>query len=151
MAEIFGAVASRAGLVSLSLDLLESAQRLKSLYNRAKNAPVTLLDLTHNLETISLLLQELEKHRQYDTANGELLERCTSQCRQSTDKIRALVDKLERRLQSLSVLGRLSVSLKDSKITQLLSELERAKSSIMLAFQIYSTYVYTCRAPIGLS
>ena len=69
MAEIIGAVASGAGLLSLSFQLLQNAQRLKSLYNRTKNAPETLLELTFSLETISLMLKELEKHRQHDSHN----------------------------------------------------------------------------------
>jgi hypothetical protein len=46
MAEIFGAVASGAGLLSLSIQLLDSAQRLKGFYNATENAPQTVADLS---------------------------------------------------------------------------------------------------------
>jgi hypothetical protein len=59
MAEIFAAVASGAGLVSLAIQLLESSQKLKGLYNASKSAPKTASDLCFELETLSL--QEASK------------------------------------------------------------------------------------------
>ncbi|KAM0719514.1 hypothetical protein Q7P37_003644 [Cladosporium fusiforme] len=41
MAEILGAIASGAGLVSLSMQLLESAQKLKGFYDTSRDAPDT--------------------------------------------------------------------------------------------------------------
>lgn len=51
MAEIFAAVASGAGLMSLAIQLLESSQKLKDFYNASKDAPQTVADLSFELET----------------------------------------------------------------------------------------------------
>lgn len=45
MAEVFGAVVSGVGLLSLADQLLTSAGRVKTFYERAKDAPSALLDL----------------------------------------------------------------------------------------------------------
>jgi hypothetical protein len=39
MAEIFAAVASGAGLLSLAIQLLESSRKLKGFYDTSKDAP----------------------------------------------------------------------------------------------------------------
>lgn len=54
MAEIFGAVASGAGLVSLSMQLLESSQKLKGFYDSCRDAPETVRQLYFDLETMSM-------------------------------------------------------------------------------------------------
>jgi hypothetical protein len=63
MAEVFGAVASGVGLVSLALQLVDSAQKLKKLYNTTRDAPTTVADLCFELETMSLSLRQLNSHR----------------------------------------------------------------------------------------
>jgi hypothetical protein len=52
--EAFAAVTSSAGLISLAIQLLESSQKLKGLYNTSRNAPKTTEDLCFELETLSL-------------------------------------------------------------------------------------------------
>lgn len=76
MAEIVGAVASVAGLVSLSIQLVESTQKLKRLYNASTDAPGTIADLCFDLETMSLSLRQLETHRMTGSPADELLNRC---------------------------------------------------------------------------
>jgi hypothetical protein len=56
MAEIFGAVASGAGLISLALQLLESSQKLRAFCNASKDAPEVVGELGYELETMSLSL-----------------------------------------------------------------------------------------------
>lgn len=143
MAEIFGAVASGAGLLSLAIQLLEKAESIRSFYGRTKNAPETLLNIGHQLETVSLLLQELEKHRQHDGYDASLLLRCISQCQHFAGQMERLVSRLQSRLSRLHFLGKVMVALRDDECAKLLSDLEQAKSSIMLAFQMYTLYDFT--------
>lgn len=140
MAEIFGAVASGAGLVSLALQLLEKAQDIREFHGRTKNAPETLLNLSNQLETVSLLLRHLEMHRQHDSYDAELLGRCISQCQHSVNQIETLVQKLQRRLSRLHVLGKVMIALRDDEFRRSLEEIGQAETSIMLAFQMYSFY-----------
>ena len=139
MAEVvFGLVASGAGLASLSIQLLQSAQTIREFHGRVKDAPDTLLNLSHDLETVSLMLRQLETHRQHDSHDAELLGRCISQCQRSVTQMESLVRTLESRLSRLRILGKIMVALRDDEFRSILGDLEQAKSSIMLAFQMYS-------------
>ena len=137
MAEIFGAVASGAGLASLAIQLGESALKLKSLYDRFKDAPNSLSTISHDLETLALLLQELEIHRQHDRYGGVILGRCITRCREGVKEVSVLIEKMERRIKSRVTIGRMYAALKDKDMARLLLDLEDAKSSLMLALQQY--------------
>ena len=141
MAEVIvGVAASGAGLVGLAIQLLETAQSIREFHGLVKSAPDALLNLSHQLETVSLLLRQLETHRQHDSYDAELLGRCIDQCQHSATHMGTLVQKLEKRLARLRILGRIMVALRDEEFHRLLTEIEQAKSSIMLAFQMYSLY-----------
>jgi hypothetical protein len=95
MAEIFGAVASGAGLISLSMQLLESSQKLKGFYDSCRDAPETVRQLCFDLETMSMALRQFEQYRQNDVFGSELLSRCILACDQAVAKIKAAVDKVD--------------------------------------------------------
>lgn len=137
MAEVFGAVASGAGLVSLAIQLLDSAKKLKGFCDTVKNAPRILLDLSFDLETMSLTLRELEGHRVRDRHDTMLLERCIQTCQRSTAKIQEVVDKLEVYMKRFGRAGRAYMAFKEHDIETLLVELEQAKSSMAFAFHMY--------------
>lgn len=140
MAEIFGAVASGAGLVSLSMQLLESTQKLKGFYDTSKDAPDTVARLCFDLETMSLALRQFEQYRQNDVFGGELLARCILACDTAVARIQAAVDKVERLLKKSSFIGRVYMGFKEPEVRVLLEEMEYAKSSMSLAYQHYCQY-----------
>jgi len=137
MAEIFGAVASGAGLVSLSMQLLESSQKLKSFYNASKDAPSAVADLSFELETMSLSLRQLAIHRQADISSDTLLGRCMTTCTLMTAKIEAAVAKMEHLLRKSRGIGRVYAAFKEPEIVKLLEGLEHAKSSMLFAYMSY--------------
>jgi hypothetical protein len=137
MAEIFGAVASGAGLVSLSMQLLESSQKLKNFYNASKDAPQTVMDLSFELETMSLSLRQLAIHRQADISSDTLLGRCMTTCTRMTTKIEDIVEKMGTRLQKSRGIGRMYVAFKEPEVLKLLEGLEHAKSSMLFAYMSY--------------
>jgi hypothetical protein len=141
MAEIFGAVASGAGLLSLAIQLLESSQKLKSFYTTSRDAPQTVADLFFELETLSLSLRQLSTHRRSDTFSDELLGRCIMTCTRMVTRIQAAVTKIEHVLQKSRGLGRMYTAFKEPEIQRLLEDLEHAKSSILLAYMSYCQYV----------
>lgn len=59
---ILGVVAGGAGLASLSMQLAESANKLKRLYHSMKDAPSTLKEIADEIEIMSLSLRHLEQH-----------------------------------------------------------------------------------------
>lgn len=137
MAEIFGAVASGAGLASLSGQLIQSAQKLKSLHNASRDAPTTVADLCHELETVSLNLRLLESHRQSNILGDELLERCVSVCARMVAKIQAAVDRMSSLMNRSRLTGRIYTAFKEPETKQLLEDMERAKTSLLAACMGY--------------
>ena len=124
MAEIFGAVASDAGLVSLAIQLLESAQKPHSLCMACKAAPATVQELSHELQTMSLSLSQLERHRIEDDVDFELMARCIRTCQSKTEDTLMLVDRMDRRMRNLRGLDRLYTAFKEPETARLLEELE---------------------------
>jgi hypothetical protein len=141
MAEIFGAVASGAGLISLAVQILESSQKLKAFHNASKDAPQAVADLSYELETMSLSLRQLEAHRRSDVLGDELLGRCILTFTKMVEKIERAVSKIDDRLQRSRMLGRLSAAFKEPEIRKLLQDLEHAKSSMLFAYMSYCQYV----------
>jgi len=137
MAEVFAAVASGAGLVSLAIQLLESSQKLKDLYSATRDAPRNVKDLCFDLETLSLQLRQLEQHRQHDHLDTELLDRCIAQCERRTGNVRDIVDDMARYIRRSAAFGRLYAAFKEPEVESLLDELERAKTSLSLTYISY--------------
>lgn len=137
MAEVVGAVAGGAGLVSLSMQLLESTQKLKAFYNTSKDAPDTVKRLCFELETMSICLRQFERYRQNDTPENELLDRCNPACDQAVMSIKSATDKADCLLMKSKLVGKVYVGFREPEIKKLLDEMEHAKSSLSLAYMSY--------------
>jgi hypothetical protein len=137
MAEIFGAVASGAGLVSLSMQLLDSAQKLKGFCDLCRDAPETVKQLYGDLETMALALRQFEQYRQNDVFGSELLHRCIVACELAVAKIRTTIDKIDRLLSKTRLAGRIYMGFKEPEMRKLLEDMEHAKSSMLLAYTSY--------------
>lgn len=134
---IFGVVSGGAGLASLAIQLGDCAVKLKRVYYAAKSAPRTIERLIFGLETMAMALSELEQHRQRHIHDGALLFRCITECQHSTTDIQRLVDKMERYMTSYGKVGRMYTVFHERDVKELLDELERAKSSLELAYMMY--------------
>jgi len=143
MAEIFGAVASGAGLISLSVQLLEGSQKLKSFCDTARDASGAVARLSFELETMSLALHQFEQYRQQDIFGSELLSRCITSCEQAVSRILAAVDKIDGVIRRSRLVGRVYMGFKDPEVRGLLEEMEHAKSFLQLAYTEYCQYVIT--------
>lgn len=137
MAEILGAVASGAGLMSLAMQLLESSQKLKGFYNASRDAPQTMADLSFELETMSLSLRQLAVDRPADISSDTLLGRCMITCTLMATRIEAAVDRMGHLLQKSRAIGRIYVAFKEPEILKQLEGLEHAKSSMLFAYMSY--------------
>jgi hypothetical protein len=136
--EAFAAVASGAGLISLAIQLLESSQKLKGLYNTSRNAPRMIEDMCFELETLSLQLRQLERHRHVDHFDTtEVLNRCIAVCQQRVVRVRDVVDAMSRHMRRSSTFGGVYTAFKESEMRKLVAELEQAKSSLSLAYISY--------------
>ncbi|KIW97503.1 uncharacterized protein Z519_01087 [Cladophialophora bantiana CBS 173.52] len=135
---VFGIAASGAGLLSLSIQLFESAAKLQRIYHAARDAPRTISRLLFGLETMAMALRQLEQYRQQRTASDALLARCIVECELHICEIRQLIDKMDDRLsKAAKISGRLYAAFKHRDVKELLDGLEKAKSSLELAYMMY--------------
>ncbi|KAJ9609961.1 hypothetical protein H2200_006291 [Cladophialophora chaetospira] len=134
---VLGAVASGAGIISLSIQLAESALKLKRIYDAAKDAPRAISDIIDDLDTMAVALQQLEEHRQPSYSSEALLARCIDRCKKCAAVIQRLVDKMEDSMKRHPKSGRLYSAFKQRDVKELLDSLERAKTSLQIAHTIY--------------
>ena len=135
---IFGVAASGAGLISLSIQLFESANKLRRFYHAAQDAPKTISALVSDLEIMAMFLQQLEHHRQQGTPAEALVARCILRCQHSTAEVQHLVDKMQLCMEKHARLGgKLYSAFKQRDVKDLLDGVERAKSSLHLAYTMY--------------
>ncbi|KAK4504367.1 hypothetical protein PRZ48_005283 [Zasmidium cellare] len=138
MAEAFAAVASGAGLVSLALQLADCAVKLKSFCDHVEKAPKKLRRIAGEIETLSLVLHQIEALRvQHGISNSDVLARCIQQCQASTHEIVTSTGAMEIMLRKYKAPGRIVVALKLPELNGLCNDLERAKSNLLLAFQMF--------------
>lgn len=135
---VIGLAAGGAGLVSLSIQLVECTIKLKRLYHAAQDAPRTISNLIFDLETTSLALQQLEQHRENSGPVDALLARCIIRCQQETTEIGRLVAKMEGCIARHSKIGgKIYSAFKQRDVEELLDSLEKSKSALTLAYMMY--------------
>ncbi|KAK3672303.1 hypothetical protein LTR78_007843 [Recurvomyces mirabilis] len=144
---ILGVVSGSAGLLSLTIQLGQGAIKLKRFCETAKAAPETIARVTHDLETIVWTLQQLKRHRHDDSQSAAVVDRCIDRCRSSASKFRDLVERVENRLkQRRSINAKLYAAIKEPEIQELMADLEKTKSSSLLA---YGTQMAESRSLFG--
>jgi hypothetical protein len=145
MAEIFAAISGGAGLVSLALQLGDSALKIKRLHSAAKQAPETLQSLSLELETFSLLLREVERGRQTsDGTSLDIIARCVQMCEHSVHTIKTAVDKLETLMLKSPRFARFRTVVEEKELEHLCDTLERTKSSLTLALNLHGEAQRRC-------
>lgn len=139
MAEILGVVSSSAGIASLAIQLGDSALKLRHFYTSYRHAPTTLQDTAYEIETFQLLFQAVTRERQRaDSSDYAFLDRCISICVRGAERISLTVDKLEALMQRSRTRGKFRAAIEEKELRQLCSDLDRATSSLVLAYQLFS-------------
>lgn len=138
MAEILGIVAGGAGLLQLSVQLLETAKQLKSFANAMRDASDRINDLSFELETFSLSIRKLESHRQRDGQDRLVLARCIQSCQRNVAKIDRVVQKVAALVGRSRQFGKAYFAFKEQEVDGLLTALEQSKTSMMWAYQLYA-------------
>ncbi|KAK6407551.1 hypothetical protein LTR95_018531 [Oleoguttula sp. CCFEE 5521] len=137
MAELLGVVAGGAGLASLAVQLVDSAEKLRSFCRASKNASQSVDELVFDIETLSLSLRHLEKHQARDSMDIAPLERCVVACRTKVGQISNLVARMGLTMRKFDKMGKLYVAFKEPEVKKLVDDIERAKSSIQFAYMMY--------------
>lgn len=141
---VFGVVTGGAGLVSLGLQLMDSAKRLKRMYNTIKDAPKSLDTLSFEVETMALSLHLLDQQRQRLGPNSMevVFERCLAVSQERTQEIQQIVDSLTRHMEKHARLrGKVYFAFKDRDVEELLNRLEKVKSSLQMSYAMYQNEV----------
>ena len=134
---ILGVVAGGAGLASLSIQLAESAIKLRRLYHSIKDAPSTMKEIADEVEVMSLSLKYLERHRQSESHGSDLLDQCIKKCQAHVEKINLLTEEISRKLDIAGLVGRLHTAMRERDLDKLLGDLARARSALHLAVDLY--------------
>ncbi|KAJ4385412.1 hypothetical protein N0V93_009840 [Gnomoniopsis smithogilvyi] len=135
---IFGVVSGGAGLVSLGMQLTDSAMRLRKLYRTAKTAPKALNELSEKLETMVMLLHLLNQHQSLQIKNliQPVIARYIAECERCSQDVQQLIEKIQGRVEEQKVRGRIYFVFKEQDIRELSNRLEEAKSSLTMAYTI---------------
>lgn len=135
---IFGIVTGGAGLLSLGIQLADSAMRLRRLHQIVRNAPKALSELSEKLDTMGTILHLLDQYQrlQPQSLTQAVIARCVSECERCSKDIQQLIDKIQNRFEEQGFRGKIHFVFKDQDITELSDRLEKAKSSLTLAYTI---------------
>lgn len=141
---IFGIVTGGAGLVSLGMQLGDNARKLRKMYQTVKTAPKALDELSDKLETMVMFLHLLDQQQgrqaQPQNLTENIIARCVAECQQRTHEIQQLIDKMQHRMEEHARLrGRLYFAFKDQDVRELSERLDKAASSLTMAFTIKSS------------
>lgn len=132
---IFGVVTGGVSLVSLGVQLADSAMRLRRLYQNVKNAPKALNELSEKLDTMGTILHLLDQQQrlQPPSMTQAVIARCVSECERCSRDIQEMIEKMQSRIKEQKFRGRVYFVFKDQDIAELSDRLEKAKSSLTLA------------------
>lgn len=138
MAEAFGIAAGAIGVVSLSIQLAESLQKVKSFYAAAKDAPPQIEELIEEIETMQDILSDLESGTQSaNIASSTNMQRCIKVAQRATKSFVSFSSELQSRVKKSRFRGSVKFALSQEDIRQMLDQLERTKSSLNLVYNLY--------------
>lgn len=135
--EVLGVVAGGAGVASLAIQLGDCAVKLRKIYKTARNAPRQMEKLASTLDIMKSLLDTLKGYKNADSED-ELLSNCIRECREDVSEVESVIANIERSMMRDKELGgEPYAALKQQDITDLMNNVERSKSALALAHQLY--------------
>jgi hypothetical protein len=139
LAEALGAAASIAGLASLALQLGGSIVKLKRFCDSVREAPEELRDTIREIETLRLVFRGLEQEQEFvPSLAWTLIATCVTPCVRQAEKIAEITDVLDQSTRKNGLVGAVKAALKQNQLQELFAKLERAKVSLMFAYQVLS-------------
>lgn len=138
MAEAFGVAAGAVGVISLGIQLAESLQKVKDFCSSVKNAPSHIAELIEEIEIMRDILSDLEDGcLSVNVASSPNTHRCLKIAQRATTGLVSFSNQLQVRIKKSRFRGGAKFALSRDEIKQMLNQLERTKSSLMLAYSIY--------------
>lgn len=137
MAEVLGLAAGIAGLGSIAIQLGQCAMAIRRFQRTFRAAPKTLDAVAREIETLAVALQHLEQHCSIALPEGQsrnaLLECCIAACSAACDRLAHVTEKMQRLIESRRAYGRLYFALREQELREMSLDIERAKTSLLLA------------------
>ncbi|KAF2718978.1 hypothetical protein K431DRAFT_123049 [Polychaeton citri CBS 116435] len=146
MAAIFASTASAAGLISLAVQALDSAAKVKRCYNSFKHAPQEIKDLVAELELNQELLTLLNSStigqgQQAQTiGQSQTLVKCTKLCDGIQKDLEGVLNPLQAQLMTNPKRGAARYVFAEGHIKEWLVKLERAKSMLVVVLAETNSY-----------
>lgn len=135
MVEAFGAAAGGFGVGSLSIQLAESVQKVKSFHANFKHACPRLADLVEEIAETCDLMKDLEHQTQNTDAVPTLLMcRCINISRRAVEYFAKVTSELEIFAKRKKIRGGIKFALSEDEIARMLSRMERTKSLLAIAY-----------------
>ena len=103
-----------------------------------EKAPKALNRISREINTFALLLRQIDDTRsRHGTDDSELLAASIELCTESTQKIIKFTSRLDNIMQQYHAVGRIYSKLRTHDVQEICADLERAKNSLMIAFQVF--------------
>jgi hypothetical protein len=128
--DVLGMVVGGASVLSLSVQLADSAATLKRLYHDTRNAPEALNHLAHEIETVSLDLTLIERNGQSEACGTDLLSQCLERCQRHAADIQQLTDQLSLRLGRVFLFGEVDTVVQEQVLDMLLDDLDHTQNTL---------------------
>ena len=135
----FGVAAGIVGVASLVVQLVDSANKLRELYESYGGANEEVKSLIDELEQLERLIQQLSASApipQPPVGNPSVLEDCKTWCRSVKTRIQEVLHEIGLKIEQNPRKGRLHYVFKRSTIQQWMQTLYRAKLDLLLAVHI---------------
>ena len=138
MAEL-GIIASGLGVASFAIQVGDSIMKLKNLWDAIKEAPADIKCLMEEIETLSLVLREMEpihnsNERSVNSTSGT---RCLELCRRSADILESVAKDLDDETRRKKRMGGIKTVLKNASINKFRDRLRSAQMMLLLSNQTY--------------
>ena len=143
MAEVLGVIASGISVGSLAIQILSSIRQILDFWSSVRHAPDDIHHILEELEILAEYLSDQDYHEYEETLdqNRSLpISRALRLCQKAAESVAAALDDLKDGLTASKLRGRwtaVRAALREQRLNKCLSRLERAKSMLFTAQQIY--------------
>ncbi|CAK4033805.1 Hypothetical predicted protein [Lecanosticta acicola] len=138
--ELEEVISSTVSLSTLADQLGENGREVRECYKSLKRAPRSLAEVADELETFALALHNLERDRQsrnIDPMDDSTLQQCANTSIRAGHRIRSAVRSLKTMVLESQAKQWAYATLERPAILHYCDELDKAKSSLALAYQLY--------------
>ena len=138
MAEVFGLAAAGIGVAPVALELGKTVKKLKDYCHDVKSAPEDIKSFMEEVDALHGVLVQLDGLEIMDCpSSSPTFQRCYDLCDKANETLSGIVSELQSGLDLKGKRTRLSFPLKKERMKQFAGKVASAKSSLLLACNVY--------------